>query len=184
MFCPTCGQQQVAENTRFCSSCGFPLTGISEVIYNNGLLPNQANQIEFKSADSPRKRGIKKGAWLMLVGMLLVVPLISVFHLLTDTEPFLAAIATIISFFGGILRMIYALMFEDSNAKQLTPNNILPNANPQFLSAAQNKILPPQQTLPVNDYVAPQAGSWRDTNDFVNQPSVVDTTTKLLQKND
>lgn len=182
MFCPTCGQHQVAENSRFCSRCGFLLTGINEVIGNNGLLPNQASQIELKSEESPRKKGVKKGAWIMLVGMLLVVPLTLIFHLLTNTDPFLTLIAGVISFFGGILRIIYALMFQDSVPVKTLPNDYSQIGNPQFLSAHQAKSLPPQQTIPVNDYVAPQAGSWRDTNDFVNRANDGETTTKLIQK--
>jgi hypothetical protein len=184
MFCPTCGQHQVAENSRFCSRCGFLLTGITEVIANNGVNPNQSIQTISQSLESPRKKGVKKGAWIILVGMLLIVPLLGVLHILTDTEPFLAGIATIISFFGGILRIIYALMFQDASPQQIAQTNISQFENQQFLSSHQAKSLPPQQSIPVTDYVAPQAGSWRDTNDFVKQPSVVDSTTKLLQKDD
>lgn len=180
MHCPICGQQQLAENVRFCSRCGFLLTGVSEVVANNGIIPNQNNQTEIEVKDSPRKRGIKQGAMIMLVGMLLIVPLLAMLHVATDTEPFIMAIVAIISFWGGILRMIYAWMFE---SKKPNTKNFEQNITEKLFGNKQNQqALPPQQSIPVNDYVAPNAGSWRETNDLVEVGSVTDNTTKLLEK--
>lgn len=182
MYCPTCGQRQLAENVRFCSSCGFLLTGISEVILNNGEIPGRNNQVSEIIQDSPRKKGIKQGAMILLVGMLLIVPLISMYHIMTNTEPFIAAIASIISFFGGILRMIYALMFESKFPLGITKTPVGLEANQSFIEGQQNlHALPEQQSIPVSDYVSPQPGNWRTTNDLV-QPSVTDKTTKTLYK--
>jgi predicted amidophosphoribosyltransferase len=32
MFCPRCSQEQVSEETKFCSRCGFPLGLVSEIL--------------------------------------------------------------------------------------------------------------------------------------------------------
>ena len=183
MHCPVCGQKQVAENTRFCSRCGFLLTGVIEVMANNGLLPNQNDQTQIEFKDSPRKRGIKQGAMIMLVGMLLIVPIIAMIHVATDTEPIVMAIAGIISFWGGILRMIYAWMFESKfpGGKTLE-QNIIANTQNFIGGKPSQQSLPPSQSIPVNNYVAPNAGSWRETNDLVEVGSVTDNTTKLLEK--
>jgi uncharacterized membrane protein YvbJ len=37
MFCPKCGQQQLSEETKFCSRCGFLLTAVWDLVSNNGL---------------------------------------------------------------------------------------------------------------------------------------------------
>lgn len=184
MHCPVCGQKQLAENIRFCSRCGFLLTGIGEVVANNGLIPNQQTQIEVEIKDSPRKRGIKQGAMIMLVGMLLIVPLLAMLHVATNTEPIVMAIAAIISFWGGILRMIYAWMFESKFSSGLNlEQNIIATQN--LMGNRQNQqALPPQQSIPVSDYAAPKMGSWRETNDLVEVGSVTDSTTKLLEKNE
>ncbi|MEK7724485.1 MAG: zinc ribbon domain-containing protein [Acidobacteriota bacterium] len=183
MFCPTCGQQQLAENVRFCSRCGFLLTGVSEVIANNGVVPVNSPQIEEVAQDSQRKRGIKQGAMIMLVGMLLIVPLLGMLHVATNTEPFIMAIAAIMSFWGGLLRIIYAYMFE---SKFLTGKNLEEKivASAQSLKGNQTnqQALPPQQSIPVSDYMAPTAGSWRTTNDLVKPSSVTEQTTNLLEK--
>lgn len=185
MYCPICGQQQVSENIRFCSRCGFLLTGVGEVVANNGLVPNQQQQIEGEIKDSPRKRGIKQGAMIMLVGCLLIVPIIAMLHVATNTEPFVMAIVGIISFWGGILRMIYAWMFESKfPGGQTLEQNLIATTQNLIGNRQNQQALPPQQSIPVSDYAAPKMGTWRETNDLVEVRSVTDSTTKLLEKNE
>ena len=43
MYCPRCGQQQVSEEIKFCSRCGFPLGLVSEIIMHGGFLPQLAD---------------------------------------------------------------------------------------------------------------------------------------------
>lgn len=180
MHCPICGQQQASENIRFCSRCGFLLTGISEVVANNGLIPNQPTEIE-EVKDSPRKRGVKQGLMILLVGCFLIAPLIAMIHIGTNTDPIFMAVAIIISFFGGLLRMVYALLFESKNPSGKTLEQKVFDSTKSLMGKRQNQpALPPQQSTPVSDYVAP--GSWRDTKDLVQAGSVTETTTKLLQK--
>lgn len=181
MYCPTCGQEQLAENVRFCSRCGFLLTGISEVVANNGVIPTKDSQSEEIVKDSPRKKGIKQGAMIMLVGMLLIVPLLGMIHAATNTDPYLMAIAGIISFWGGILRIIYAYMYESKIPTEKTlKEKVVTSTQNLFGKKNKQQALPPQQSIPVTDYVVP--GNWRTTNDLVQPPSVIDNTTKLLEK--
>ena len=176
MHCPTCGQQQVSEETRFCSRCGFPLTGVAELVAHGGVVPATSTGLA-GSKDSPRRRGIKQGLFLFLL-VFLVAPLMALLTLALRFEPFLVAGGAVLCVVGGILRMIYALMFEEGASTQPAANvvNILP--------ATENRgSLPPTQQQPASSYVAP--GSWRDTNELQHQPgSVTDSTTKLLQKED
>ena len=180
MFCPICGQQQINDEVRFCSRCGFLLTGIAEVVANKGLISATSPQSEEMTQDSPRKRGVKQGAMILLVGMLLIVPLLAMLHMATNTEPFLVAVAAIISFWGGILRMVYAWMFESKFPKGQTLEQKV--AAKVFGSKQNQQALPPPQSIPASDYVAPKAGSWHTTNDLVAPGSVTDSTTKLLEK--
>jgi hypothetical protein len=139
--------------------------------------------LEAEVKDSPRKRGVKQGVMILLVGCLLIVPLIAMIHVATDTDPIVMAIAGIISFWGGILRMIYAWLFESKHSGgQTLEQNIAATAQ-NLLGKRQNQpALPPQQTIPVTDYMAPKVGSWRETNDLVEPGSITDNTTKLLEK--
>ena len=174
MHCPQCGQQQVSDETRFCSRCGFLLTGIAEVVAHQGLIPSQNSGLTGK-ADSPRRRGIKQGVFLFLL-VFLLAPLAGMLTLALNIEPFPVGIAVVLCVAGGLLRTIYALMFESGAAGSVMPNQL---SAPETRSA-----LPPSQSVPASTYTSP-AGSWRDTKDLQPQPgSVTDSTTKLLHKED
>lgn len=192
MFCPICGQQQVSEETRFCSRCGFSLAGVTQLISNGGALPAQISSSNgCARPDSPRKRGIKQGLFIFLLTFL-VVPIIAIVTAALGAEPFGVAISAILLFVGGLLRMAYAMLFESGAAandgggggKTLEQN---------VMGAAQNLLgknpaagaLPPQQSIPTAGYVPPSApGAWRDTNDLTGAPvnSVTDKTTQFLDR--
>jgi hypothetical protein len=182
MHCPICGQKQVSENIRFCSRCGFLLTGITELVANHGVLPNYPSQQE-PEEDSPRRRGVKQGLMILLVGMLLIVPLLAMLHVATNTEPFVMAIAAIISFWGGILRMVYAWLFESKipGGKTLE-QKVLAGTQNLMARKGEQGALPPHQSIPAGEYFAPTAGSWRETNDLAQPGSVTDHTTRTLKK--
>ena len=72
MHCPRCGQQQVSEETKFCSRCGFPLGLVSEVLSHGGFLPQLANLQKNKKFFT-RQNGLKIGlVWFLIVTFLLV----------------------------------------------------------------------------------------------------------------
>jgi hypothetical protein len=180
MHCPRCGQEQVNEQIRFCPRCGFLLTGIAEIVANGGVNP-EALQASGAKPISARKRGIKQGLFIFLLTFL-VVPIISILTVWANAEPFAVAISAILLFVGGLLRMAYALMFESPNPNDTTLEQKVLAGTQQFLNKRQNaNALPPQQSIPVDSYVPPTQGNWRDTNDLAPN-SVTDSTTKLLQE--
>ena len=146
------------------------MTGVSDLLTNNGLTPNQPSQPE----DSPRWRGVKQGIMIWLVGFFLVALLVALVPRPGDFYRVFVAALFVLGFFGGLLRMAYALMFQSKSPKNKFPEQ-------QFLAENQSKqaFLPPQQTIPVADFVAPGR---RTTNDLMQPYSVVETTTKLLEK--
>ncbi|MBA3352947.1 MAG: zinc ribbon domain-containing protein [Blastocatellia bacterium] len=176
MHCPKCGQQQISEETRFCSRCGLLLAGVAEVLANNGLVPATSMGIA-GSSDSRKRRGIKQGVFLFLLTFL-IVPLTVMITVVLRIEPFLPILSIFLLGVGGILRIVYALMFESGTGG---PNTIVQNS---IAGEVENRgSLPPSQSIPASAYASPAAGSWLDTNDLQRQPgSVTDSTTKLLQK--
>ena len=118
MFCPQCGQQQVTGVIRFCSRCGFPLDGVIQLLASGGMVP------AYRSPDepvpiSPRRKGVKQGVVLLLSG-LVIVPILAMFANFAGGATFLeilAALAAIICFVGGPLRMFYAAVFEEGAPK-------------------------------------------------------------------
>jgi uncharacterized membrane protein YvbJ len=117
MFCPQCGQQQVAGVIRFCSRCGFPLDGVLQLLSNGGNLPVYRNPDEPVPV-SPRRKGVKQGLVLFLSGIL-VVSILGVFASFSNfvLPQMLTALAAIICFVGGPLRMFYAAVFEEGAPK-------------------------------------------------------------------
>ena len=174
MHCPQCGQQQISDETRFCSRCGFLLTGISEVVANGGVVPSKPPGL-MGTIDSPRRRGVKVGLFWALLSFI-VVPLMAMLSIALDIPPYLVVGSVFLFAGGGILRMVYALMFE-SGVSGVSMQTAMP--------APENRAaLPPTQSIPVSAYTSP-AGAWRDTNELQHTPgSVTDSTTKLLQKED
>ena len=182
MFCPQCGQQQVTGAIRFCSRCGFPLDGVIQLLNNGGMIPVYRNPDE-PAPISPRRRGVRQGGVLLLSGAV-IVPILAMFSSYMRGSSFLeilAALAAIICFIGGPLRMLYAAVFEEG-APRPTRAYGPPapmHAPQQFAPHAQNPVLPPAQ--------ARVPSSWRPrptTAELANPPSVTENTTRLLDKED
>lgn len=178
MYCPQCGQEQISEQTRFCSRCGFLLAGVAELIINGGVLPNSILTSGSQTI-SPRKKGLRQGLFVFLLTFL-VVPIVSILTIWLGAEPFAVAISAILLFVGGLLRMAYALMFESSGLNDTTlEQKVLAKSQQLLNKQPQANVLAPQQSIPISAYIAPPEGNWRDTNDLT-PTSVVENTTKLL----
>ena len=180
MFCPQCGQQQVAGVIRFCSRCGFPLDGVLQLLSNGGNLP------VYRTPDEPvpvsaRRKGVKQGGLLLLSGAVLV-PVLGIFASYSNSTflEILTALAAIICFMGGPLRMLFAAVFEEGAPKPVRVYGATPMHMPQqFAPHAQSPALPPPPARP--------QPSWRprpNTAELVNPPSVTENTTRLLDKED
>ena len=160
---------------RFCSRCGFPLDGVSALLANGGILPAVQGE---PGPDSPRKKGVRQGVLTILFG-LLAVPFIAVLseelHLIPDA---LVPLAAVLFFMGGIVRILYAVFFQEG-ARPGTQKAVTPgSAAQQHLGARAARELPPQQTVPANAYVPPRAR----TAEIVRPPSVTEGTTCLLDE--
>jgi hypothetical protein len=131
---------------------------------------------------SPRRKGVKQGMLLFLLGVLLV-PILGMFASFSSAvfPQMLAILAAIICFVGGPLRMFYAAVFEEGAPKPLRPYGPpMPMHVPQqFIPQAPTPALPPPP--------ARQPPSWRTrptTAELANPPSVTENTTRLLDKED
>jgi hypothetical protein len=181
MFCPQCGQQQVTGVVRFCSRCGFPLDGVIHLLSNGGMIPSYQRDSDGPVKDSPRRRGVKQGGVLILSGAVLV-PILAMFASFSNATfiEMLAALAAIICFIGGPLRMLYAAVFEEGAPQRgrIYGPHVAMHAPQQFAPHVQTPALsPPPARQPVN---------WRrpNTAELANPPSVTENTTRLLDKED
>ena len=179
MYCPRCGQQQATDEMRFCSRCGFPMEGAMILLAHGGSLPAYQPPQGEKTM-SPRRRGVKQGALLMLIGALLV-PVLGVMAgfapgRLDNVFGFFAALTAIICFLGGPLRMLFAAIFEEGAP---APHFVAPSSYPTQIRPARVSALPAPAANP-------PTASWRrpETAEILQPPSVTDHTTRLLDKSE
>jgi hypothetical protein len=158
------------------------MTGVMELISNEGLIPEKYVKLK-DGKNSPKKRGIKQGAMLFFSGILIVPLLAIIFVGIFNFEGYIVGIAAMLTFLGGLLRMLYALLFESGNPNDETLEENVLESSQKFLNKQRDhNALPPQQSIPTSAYVPPAAGNWRDTSDL-EPSSVTENTTKLLEKN-
>ncbi len=142
MYCPQCSQQQISDERRFCSRCGFPLDGVAKLVATGGTLPALEKDAG-KSAQSPRRKGVQQGVMLVLVGVALL-PLINV----AISPPYNEALLFVV-LLGGILRALYALAFQEGALCK--SRRLKENSTPSQVGANVSELaLPPSQITPLN----------------------------------
>lgn len=160
---------------RFCSRCGFNLTGVSMVLENNGALP-PTQAIRERTCVS-RNRMMLESSILAVVGWLVAFTATFWFdaHGPYEGVAKITAMAFFLLGFIGLLRFLYAFMaVRDSQAaaalSQLSNQHL-------FNNEKAYQALPPQQSIPISDYP-----SRMNTKEIRPQASVTENTTRLLDQ--
>jgi hypothetical protein len=149
------------------------------VLTSGGEVPARYFQPGSKKL-SPRSKGIRQGALLML-STIVLVPLTVLIAGVILGQPVLIPIVAVSLFLGGLFRILYALMMED-DAPQLEVDiapGYAPPVAPQFERFVRNPALPPA--------AANATPSWRprpNTAEIYQPPSVTENTTRLLDKDE
>jgi hypothetical protein len=175
MFCPECGQQQVSNDVRFCSRCGFQLAGVTGLLQTRGALPLGATPAA-NAPDTPRRKGVRQGGKLILFGIFLI-PFFGIMGELTGGNEEAALIGVMV-FLAGLLRLIYAGLFEDGPYRRqpmLTPHYVPPPA-PPLGAQSRGTELPPAQSVTAQGYAPPRT----NTAEISFRPSVTEHDTQLL----
>ena len=165
MFCPSCGQQQISDERRFCSRCGLALSGLAEWLAGGHLPIKRADQSPVAET-SPRRKGIRRAAKVMF-GSAVLFPIFLVISLAIDEGG--PMIVPITVFFVALVMMLYARLFSDKTAPAL-------NQAAQTSALGSSTVrgsLTPAANMPIN---TPQVR----TNELVQRPSVTEHTTRLL----
>jgi hypothetical protein len=167
MYCPQCSQEQLVEEMRFCSRCGFPLTIVSKLVSSGGVLAGF--DPEGKPQLSPRQRGVRKGILMMIISAVLV-PIVT---LMTETKGdfFVLFLPVVMVFVYGLARLLYAYLLEQGTQ----PRNESSLAAKTRLPAAHASALTNGQSIPITNWRQPV-----NTSEMAQPPSVTDNTTKLL----
>jgi len=152
---------------------------VIQLLGTGGMMPVYRNPDE-PVPISARRKGVKQGGLLLLSGGVLV-PLFGVLASFSNSGflEVLTAFAAIICFVGGLLRMLYAAVFEEGAPSPMRMYGPPPLVKPQFGPPLQHHALPPPP--------AHSAGGWRprpNTAELATPPSVTENTTRLLEKED
>lgn len=178
MYCPKCSQQQVSDEVRFCSRCGFSLTAMRELVASGGILAEREAGAQGGQL-SPAFRGVRKGVWLMLASL----PLALVAGLLTAIDDGFAVLILlpVLCFVAGFVRLLYGTFIEErkpqlkNDSSQPRVASVMP-AQPG--TAARSPELPAARVPPIEDF-----GEQRIvTAEMVQPPSVTEKTTRLLDE--
>ena len=170
MFCPKCSQQQISEDVRFCSRCGFQMHVVAQLLENNGALLGFETQTSEKNSLYQRITS-SAGAKVMFLSFVIAI-FVFILALLTDAPEFL--ILPFLLFIIGAAMLAYRLIFGGKNAVS-NEENI--HKTKTFNRAGSPNELPPMQSIPVNAYESPR----RHAAGMSAPPSVTEPTTKLLK---
>lgn len=176
MFCPQCGFRQTSSEVHYCSNCGFLLKSVQQLLASGGTHPLLAGDAAGVPLVSPRRKGIKQGLLLWMIGAL-IVPLLMV----TEAPEGLIAFVSILLFVGGFLRMMYAKLFQHNlplAEKRLTPSPVSYVPPPQFTPQAERASLAPPASAAAHFNLRDR----RTTGELRPPPSITDHTTRLLNK--
>ncbi len=177
MFCPKCCQQQISDNIRFCSRCGFQLNIVKALLADNGKeLPQ--NSAARASAGSLRKKDMKIGAVLMSLFALRVA---WVTEDLSLEREFIALILNclILCALINVIPMIRDFFRRSATQESPLSSKILASLTARFNDRDQKSVLPPAYSRPATDYFATGINS----AEVFPPPSVTEKTTNLLSSN-
>lgn len=160
MYCPKCGYQQVSDDMRFCSRCGFQLTGVAELLAAADTAPATPGQLQ-KRAPRVSRRGAR-----LLFFSIVSAPIFLIFSFLFDSP--LPLFIPSFFFLAGLAHIAYQWIFNESMLPESQKWSGLP-------SAGKGQYLPPVHENPASDFFR------RDTADFTSPPSITESTTKLLE---
>jgi hypothetical protein len=170
MFCPNCGQQQMAPEVRYCSRCGFSLRGVLSV----------------------RRKDIVQGALLMFIGLMIIFgfndfmrgAVDGMTEIIGSKTPFVWSSAYILPFFSavfflwGLARIVFALDAERiSRLKRQREAPAPGQPLPLPVSGSAPPVLPRAQSIPVME----PGRRPMDTAELVAPASGAEETTKPLK---
>jgi hypothetical protein len=181
MHCPRCGQQQISDQTKFCSRCGFQLGLVGELLENGGFLPQLAELHKGKTTIFSRKNGVI----LSILWFIFWVMMMPAFFGIAGADE-VAGVSAVFGLFSTMMLLVisFAFLKRAPKAYELAPHQMTGVNHPASLHGnTPVGALPAQQTQPASTYMPPE-GSWRapDTGDLVRPGSVTEGTTKLLKK--
>lgn len=166
MYCPKCGQQQVSDEMRFCSRCGFQLDVVTALIATGGV-PAAGITGESKNKTQLTASRRRQAAKLMFAGGV-VAPIAMGFGILVESPLPLLIPFTI--FLAGLAWMLYFRLFGEDASPSQQPSS------PAQVGGAKQELLSSSQSPLAGSFSRPS----HTTAEIVQPQSVTEHTTRLL----
>lgn len=182
MYCPKCSQQQVTEEIRFCSRCGFQLDAVKMLLVEDQNIL-AVDEVETQPRlTSARKRDILLGATVMLVSSILtalfMISTVAGTPLQAVIIPLLlvwAALVFALLLSGHATREVSRLFSKDASTSL---PKVSSGSTTQVGAPGRHQALPPVQSTPMSGI-----GSWLSRTAELAQPSsITEHTTNPLDK--
>ena len=169
MYCPQCSQQQISDEMRFCSRCGFPLEGVRELMAGGGALTAREED-KLESRRAVALRGARFGVLLMLGSL----PLAAFAVILTAIDDDLAFffIVPVLIMVVGFFRTLFGIFCQGRTKRKDR------DAEPKALPTSPYR--PPEQLDTVTTPIQLLQG--RETAEVRQPASVTENTTRLLDE--
>jgi hypothetical protein len=169
MYCPKCGQQQVSEEMRFCSRCGFQLGAVTSLLASGGASPADITAASQDGKPLRKNRHAQQGAKMMFASGVLL-PVAIAFSIIFDSPiPLLLPLTVLIA---GLAWLFYFRLFGEEASLPSGTNA------PAQVSAAKQTFLPASHAAHASAVPNPS----HRTAEIVQPPSVTEHTTRLLDE--
>lgn len=178
MYCPKCSQEQISEEVRFCSRCGFSIAAVRDLVASGNVLmaPGSGAQTDPRSCG---QKAVRRGAWIML-GSLAFTLFVALLTAMDDDFAVLLLLP-FLGFIFGLLNVFYGAFFADKRAlKRAAAKSQAGLMMPgQVGTHPRSPELPPARMTPVESFTAKRG----ETAEMI-QPrgSVTENTTRLLEE--
>jgi hypothetical protein len=177
MYCPKCSQLQASDDIRFCSRCGFALTGVAMLLDNDGVVPQPTGVTVQKLPQSRKRLMAESGIFTAISWAALIIATYSFDY--GGPQESLAKMAAVLFFFLsliGLIRFLYGFLFAKDVIVQPVISTSSKAASTAAMPAQIRNALPAQR-----DWVATDHPRRENTQEMVARPSVTENTTSLLQ---
>ncbi len=171
MYCPKCSQEQLSEEVRFCSRCGFSIGAVRELIAGgNALVAPSPVQ------GSCGQKAVRRGAWIMLGS--LAFTLFVGFMTAIDDDFAVMLLLPLLGFVVGLVSVFYGTFWADKRAaKRAAAQSHVGPMMPGQLGTPGRAELPAARIAPVESFKVKRS----ETAEMAQPPSVTENTTRLLE---
>jgi hypothetical protein len=169
MYCPKCSQQQVSDDARFCSRCGFPLGPVAQMLAGGEVIivRDRGPRPKLSLRHYP---GTRIGAKMLFFSMVLLPIAIGLSAAFDAPGPLLIPF---LLFFAGLSQVLYVRIFGERALPEKRPAQpFIPGANERRFDTPLPQAAPAQMI----------DNRTTNTSEIVQPPSVTERTTTLLEK--